>query len=160
MHRAIREGGLRFWEAANGVILCEGNDAGYLPPDYFSVVIQLGDGLNDVTYRNYRRKTAQLRLIERLYSGASYVTRGSLTACQHFPILSSCTLLALFSLFILCFTVCVYYMLLQVRLRHQITRRLLRLAGPQRGLDDQRARHHQRALQPRLSSSALHAARL
>jgi RNA:NAD 2'-phosphotransferase (TPT1/KptA family) len=70
VHRAMRDGGLVFWETPNGVILCEGDESGWLPPAYFSSTIWLKGALaaKDI------RKTARLRLIERLYAGASFVT--------------------------------------------------------------------------------------
>eukprot|EP00966_Prymnesium_polylepis_P324387 7380439-Prymnesium_polylepis.1 len=46
VHRALREG-VRFFEATNGVILCDGNDSdGVLPAKYFSKVIDVKDGAN------------------------------------------------------------------------------------------------------------------
>ena len=45
VHEAIK-GGLTFYESANGVILCGGqNGDGIIPPAYFSVVIELHGGL-------------------------------------------------------------------------------------------------------------------
>ena len=46
VHEAIR-GGLVFYESANGVILCSGRDGdGRIPSTYFSVVIELRQGLS------------------------------------------------------------------------------------------------------------------
>ena len=46
VHEAIR-GGLVFYESANGVILCSGRDGdGWIPPKYFSVVVELRGGLS------------------------------------------------------------------------------------------------------------------
>ena len=56
----MNEGGLRFWETPNGVILCDGDADGYLPQQYFSVTIWLKDDLATKS----DKKTAQLRLIE------------------------------------------------------------------------------------------------
>ena len=58
VHRAMREGGLRFWQTANGVILCDGDEDGYLPPAYFSMTIHLKGGL---PLARFHQKTAQLR---------------------------------------------------------------------------------------------------
>ena len=69
VYRAMSEGGLRFWETPNGVILCEGDAEGCLPPTFFSVIIVLKDGLVV-----FEQKTALVRIIERLYSGSSLVT--------------------------------------------------------------------------------------
>eukprot|EP00964_Phaeocystis_antarctica_P001031 scaffold591_cov65-Phaeocystis_antarctica.AAC.3 len=45
VHAAIK-GGLTFYESANGVILCDGqNGDGIIPPAYFSVVIELHGGM-------------------------------------------------------------------------------------------------------------------
>ena len=67
--RAV-EAGIRFFEAANGVILCEGDTDGYLPTAYFSVVIELRADLAAPA----RRKQPLVRLLERLFPGCSRVT--------------------------------------------------------------------------------------
>ena len=70
VHRAIREGRISFYEAANGVLQTSGDDEGYLPAQFISVVIQLRDGLAN---GSTKKKKAQLAVIERLYSGASAI---------------------------------------------------------------------------------------
>ena len=58
VHEAIKDG-LTFYESANGVILCSGQDGnGIIPPAYFSIVIELHGGLT--------LDTAQVGLARRL----------------------------------------------------------------------------------------------
>ena len=65
VHMAIASG-IEFVQAKNGVILTQGIDnSGWLPPDFFSVVIELADGLV--------LEPGQVRLLERLFSGCSRV---------------------------------------------------------------------------------------
>ena len=64
VHRAIAAG-IRFTESSNGVILCDGLN-GILPPQFFTVVIELREKL--------MLSPAQVRLIERLFSGCRRVT--------------------------------------------------------------------------------------
>ena len=66
VHKAIRAG-VRFFQASNGVILCDGvHGDGVLPPSFFSVVIEVRGDL--------RLESAQLRLLERLFAGCSRVS--------------------------------------------------------------------------------------
>lgn len=44
VHRAIREGGIAFFQGASGIILCAGNEEGYIPKEYLTVIIELRDG--------------------------------------------------------------------------------------------------------------------
>ena len=61
VHRAI-SAGIHFYLTAKGDILCDGTGGeGLLPPTYFSVVLELQDGLS--------LDAAQARLLERLFSG-------------------------------------------------------------------------------------------
>ena len=65
VHRALSEG-YTFFESENGVILCDGKDRdGVLPSQFFSVVIVLKGGL--------MLHPAQVRLLERLFTGCSRV---------------------------------------------------------------------------------------
>eukprot|EP00964_Phaeocystis_antarctica_P039990 scaffold22842_cov65-Phaeocystis_antarctica.AAC.9 len=71
VHEAIKDG-LTFYESANGVILCSGQDGnGIIPPAYFSIVIELHGGLS--------LETAQASLAHRLYSTQQAMTRQSET---------------------------------------------------------------------------------
>ena len=65
--REAIKSGLRFFQSANEVILSDGRAAdGCIPPEFFSVVIELRGGL--------QLGAAQVRLIERLFSGCSRVS--------------------------------------------------------------------------------------
>ena len=62
---AAMDSGMRFFESANGVLLCEGFD-GQISPEFFSVVVEVRGGL--------MLKPQHVRLIERLFAGCSRVT--------------------------------------------------------------------------------------
>ena len=64
------EHGIRFFESTNGVILCEGDENGYLPPRFFSSVIELRGVLAQPNYA----KQPLVRLLERLFPGRAHVT--------------------------------------------------------------------------------------
>ena len=64
------EHGIRFFESTNGVILCEGDENGYLPPRFFSSVIELRGMLAQPNYA----KQPLVRLLERLFPGRAHVT--------------------------------------------------------------------------------------
>jgi 2'-phosphotransferase len=57
------EHGIRFFESTNGVILCEGDENGYLPPRFFSSVIELRGVLAQPNYV----KQPLVMLLERLF---------------------------------------------------------------------------------------------
>ena len=69
LHRAMVDGQLIFYEAADGRILTIGDEAGCLPPQFLQMTIQLSDALAAPG----KQKVAQLSLMEWLYAGSTLI---------------------------------------------------------------------------------------